>query len=192
MLKFIVACAFFFLVNTLEAQHVVEGEVKNASNGQYLTGANVYIPELSKGASTDDAGYYIIDKIPYGKIKVQFSFLGYKTVIKTVQCNQDTMRLDVTLTPTAIHSQEVVISGGVYSTQHENAIKIETIKREDLLQSGSMSFTEALTEVPGVAMISKGLGVAKPVIRGLSETNIIMLNNGVRMENFQFSENHPY
>ncbi|MCF8302991.1 MAG: hypothetical protein K9I94_06930 [Bacteroidales bacterium] len=35
-------------------------------------------------------------------------------------------------------------------------------------------------------------GVIKPVIRGLSMTNILVLKNGVRLENFQFSENHPF
>ena len=54
------------------------------------------------------------------------------------------------------------------------------------------SFIEALTDVPGVAMISKGPGVGTPVIRGLSLSNILFLNNGVPMQNFQFSENHPF
>jgi iron complex outermembrane receptor protein len=49
-----------------------------------------------------------------------------------------------------------------------------------------------MTQVPGVDMISKGGGVATPVIRGLSTSNILFLNNGIRMENYQFSENHPY
>ncbi|MDZ7774205.1 MAG: TonB-dependent receptor plug domain-containing protein [Bacteroidales bacterium] len=41
-------------------------------------------------------------------------------------------------------------------------------------------------------MISKGAGLTKPVIRGLSNSNILVLNDGVKLENFQFSENHPY
>jgi len=41
-------------------------------------------------------------------------------------------------------------------------------------------------------MISKGEGISTPVIRGLSTSNILVLTDGIRMENYQFSENHPY
>ena len=40
-------------------------------------------------------------------------------------------------------------------------------------------------------MIAKGQGVSKPVIRGLSMNDVLVMNNGVRIENHQFSENHP-
>ena len=40
-------------------------------------------------------------------------------------------------------------------------------------------------------MISKGSGVSKPVIRGLSMNDILVLNNGVRFENYQYSSHHP-
>ncbi len=50
---------------------------------------------------------------------------------------------------------------------------------------------ESLTKVPGVDMIAKGQGVSKPVIRGLSMNEVLVMNNGVRIENYQFSENHP-
>ena len=53
------------------------------------------------------------------------------------------------------------------------------------------NFPEVLTQVPGVDMISKGSGVSKPVIRGLSMNDILVLNNGVRFENYQYSSHHP-
>jgi len=55
----------------------------------------------------------------------------------------------------------------------------------------SPNFTEILTKVPGVDMISKGNGVSKPVIRGLGMDNVVVLNNGVRFENYQYSDHHP-
>ena len=91
-----------------------------------------------------------------------------------------------------LQCEEVVVSGGTYSTQHENAMKIELIKSRDIASVGTPTLVEAIANVPGIDMIAKGAGVAKPVIRGLSMTNILMLNNGVKMENFQFSENHPF
>ena len=61
-----------------------------------------------------------------------------------------------------------------------------------LAYSPSDNIIEKLSNLPGIDAISKGHGIASPVIRGLSTTNIVMLNNGIRIENYQFSENHPY
>ena len=48
-----------------------------------------------------------------------------------------------------------------------------------------------MARIPGVDMISKGSGVSKPVIRGLSMNDILVLSNGVRYENYQYSSHHP-
>ncbi len=83
------------------------------------------------------------------------------------------------------------LSGGYNSTQHENAVKIDVLKLDPHTIKNTPNFTEVLTQVPGVEMISKGSGVSKPVIRGLSMNDILVLNNGVRFENYQYSSHHP-
>lgn len=55
----------------------------------------------------------------------------------------------------------------------------------------SPNFMEMLTVIPGADMISKGNGVTKPVIRGLSMNDVLVLSNGVRFENYQYSSHHP-
>jgi len=77
------------------------------------------------------------------------------------------------------------------SSQHENAVKIDLLRSKDIALSGTPNFMESLTKIPGVDMISKGPGVSKPVIRGLSMNDVLVMNNGVRIENYQFSEDHP-
>lgn len=90
-----------------------------------------------------------------------------------------------------VEVDEIVVSGGYNSTQHENAAKIDVLKIDPKKIRISPNFTEVLTRVPGVDMISKGSGVSKPVIRGLSMNDILVLNNGIRFENYQYSDHHP-
>lgn len=174
------------------SQNIIIGRVTDAETGRPLRGAEVFLLEQHKGAITDERGEYKLENLPNGKLKIQYSYLGYKTIIKTIFLYKEGLHIDISLQQTVIHTQEVVVSGGTYSSQHENAIKIESIKAKQLIILGTPTFMEALTYIPGVDMISKGPGVSKPVIRGLSMTNILLLNNGVKMENFQFSENHPF
>jgi iron complex outermembrane recepter protein len=179
-----------FLFLKVNAQNQVSGKVTDADN-QPLYGTTIFLPELNKGTTSNQNGEYVLRDIPDGKIKIQFSFVGFNTELKTINISKGENIMDVALTIAVIETQQVVITGGYVSSQHENAVKIDVIGSKDIAISGTPNFMESLTKVPGVDMISKGQGVSKPVIRGLSMNDILVMNNGVRMENYQYSENHP-
>ncbi len=190
MKKIVFIFFLLFLFIKVNAQNQIKGKVTDINN-EPLIGASVSLLELNKGTITNQAGEYLISNIPNGKIKIQFSFVGYNTEIKTIDISQIENEVDALLTIAIIQSQEVVITGGYVSSQHENAVKIDVLKSKDIAFSGTSNFMESLTKVPGVDMIAKGQGVSKPVIRGLSMNDVLVMNNGVRIENYQFSENHP-
>lgn len=190
MKKIVLIFFVLFLFIKVNAQNQINGKVTDINN-EPLIGATVFLPELNKGTITNQAGEYLINNVPKGKIKIQFSFVGYNTEIKTIVISQTENKADAHLTVAIIQSQEVVITGGYVSSQHENAVKIDVLKSKDIALSGTPNLMESLTKVPGVDMIAKGQGVSKPVIRGLSMNDVLVMNNGVRLENYQFSENHP-
>jgi iron complex outermembrane receptor protein len=190
MKKIVSVFLVLFLLFKVNAQNQITGVVNDTST-QPLAGATIFLPELNKGTTANQAGEFLITNLPTGKIKIQFSFIGYNTLIKTIDVLPGDNIVNIQLTTSVIQSQEVVISGGYVSSQHENAVKIDILRSKDISLSGTPNFMESLTLVPGVDMISKGQGVSKPVIRGLSMNDILVLNNGVRIENYQFSENHP-
>jgi len=181
--------SYFF---SFSQNYSVEGTIVDENNNS-LIGANIYIPNLERGAVSDNQGYFKINKIPIGKYKIEISFLGYESYIRIIDISSTKeTKLKIQLKPNVLQSQEVVISGGVYSTQHENAIKIESLNSNKIQNLGNPNIYQAISKIPGVDFISKGEGISTPVIRGLSTSNILVLNDGIRMENYQFSENHPY
>ena len=190
MKKIVLIFFVLFLFIKVNAQNQIKGKVTDINN-EPLIGASVSLPELNKGTITNQAGEYLISNVPNGKIKIQFSFVGYNTEIKTIAISQTENEVNALLTIAIIQSQEVVITGGYVSSQHENAVKIDVLRSKDIALLGTPNFMESLTKVPGVDMIAKGQGVSKPVIRGLSMNDVLVMNNGVRIENYQFSENHP-
>jgi iron complex outermembrane receptor protein len=178
---------FCYITN---AQTLVKGRVTD-TNGNPLGGTSVFLPEQNKGTVCSENGEYRIESLPAAKVKIQYSYMGFNTVFKTVALQSGINELNVSLTASVIESQEIVVTGGFVSSQHENVVKIDVLKSKDISLSGTPNFMESLTKVPGVDMIAKGQGVSKPVIRGLSMNDILVMNNGVRIENYQFSENHP-
>ncbi len=178
------------LCQLTSAQNVIKGKVTDEKN-EALIGANIFVLELNKGTITNENGDYQLENLPDGKVKIKFSFVGYEHKIETLILNNSKLDLNITLKQTSLEADEIVVSGGYNSTQHENAVKIDVMKVNVIQNLTTPNFTEMLTKVPGVDMISKGSGVAKPVIRGLSMNDILILNNGVRYENYQYSDHHP-
>jgi len=107
------------------AQSNVSGTVKNIY-GNTLAGAAVFLSEQNKGTICNENGEYTIGNLPAGNIKIQFSFIGYITILKTLVLQKGTNECNVSLVESVIETQEVVVTGGSVSSQHENVVKIDS------------------------------------------------------------------
>ena len=190
MKKLFIICILILSYHIINAQNKITGKITDHNNLP-LPGATIFIPDLNKGIIANRDGKYELTNLPIGKVTIQYSFIGYINAIETVELKGEAVELNIKLKNTTIEAGEVIISGYYNSTQHDNAVKIDVLKLDLLTSKNSANFSEVLTRVPGVDMISKGSGVSKPVIRGLSMNDILVLNNGVRFENYQYSSHHP-
>ena len=190
MKKIFIICILILTYHITNAQNKITGKITDQDNLQ-LPGATIFIPDLNKGTIADSNGNYEFTNLPNSKVKIQCSFIGYLNVIESIELKGEPVELNIKLKSTTIEAGEVVITGFYNSTQHDNAVKIDVLKLDHLTTKNTANFSELLTKVPGVDMISKGSGVSKPVIRGLSMNDILVLNNGVRFENYQYSSHHP-
>jgi len=181
-----------FLLLKANAQNSISGRIIDAGNHEALPGVNIIIHELSVGTVSNNKGQYQINKIPNGQFYITFSFVGYEDQTKKVDFQGHPVTMNIKLKPMAIQGQEVVVTGNFTGTQHENTVKISTLETKDITRVTQPTFMASIENVPGVSMISKGPGVGTPVIRGLSLSNVLVLNKGIPMANFQFSEDHPY
>lgn len=190
MKKLILFLFVILLSFEVNAQNIIKGKITDINN-EPLIGATIYLPELNKGTISNNSGEYELSNIPNGIFKMRISFIGYYNEIKTVEINKQENIVNAQLNKAIIQSQEVVVTSGYYNSQHENAVKIDVLENQDFDLAATPNFMESLTQISGVNMISNGSGISKPVIRGLSMNNVLSLNNGVRIENYQFSDHHP-
>ena len=186
----IIICVWILLYQISNAQNKISGKITDQENLP-IGGASIFLPEMNKGSISNSNGIFELINLPNGKINIQFSFIGYSNHVETVELNGKSVELNIKLKQSPVEVEEIVVSGGYNSTQHNNAVKIEVLKLNPISIKTTPNFAEVLTQVSGVDMISKGSGVSKPVIRGLSMNDILILNNGVRFENYQYSSHHP-
>lgn len=71
------------------------------------------------------------------------------------------------------------------------AANIGVIGQEEWRDKVRLTLGETLDTLPGVASISAGTQVGKPVIRGLSGQQIQVLSNGMGIDYQQYGERHP-
>ncbi|MCF8017181.1 MAG: TonB-dependent receptor, partial [Chromatiaceae bacterium] len=71
------------------------------------------------------------------------------------------------------------------------AANIAVLSGEDLRRRQRFTLGETLEALPGVASITAGNMVGKPVIRGLSGNQIQVLSNGIGVDYQQYGERHP-
>ncbi len=179
-----------FCMQYVFAQHAIKGKITDES-GLSLANVNILIADLNKGTLSKKDGSFELTNLPSGKHKIQFSHVGYSNHLETIDLKNEDKEINIVLKSTVFEIQEIVVSGGYRSTQHENSIKIESIVLDPKKVKQSPSLMEMVAQLPGVDMISKGSGISKPVIRGLSMNNVLVLYNGVRYENYQYSDHHP-
>lgn len=184
---------FLFIAMSMNygfAQNIISGTVSNAETGTPLQQVSIYFPELEKGTTTNSSGAFEISGIPNGSFEMVISSMGFKTFEKRIQITSSTNAMNIELAPTAIEMEEVIVSTPFHKLQSENVMKVERASMKALKTNGATTLSDGITQIPGVESISTGIGIGKPVIRGLSSNRVLVYAQGVRLENQQFGDEH--
>lgn len=182
---------FILLPGLTTAQVIFSGLITDKSNRQPLAGVTVYFATLQKGGATDTLGRFRITDLPAGSHKVQVQYLGYKAQGRTVRLLDGETTADFVLEPEAGLLQEVVVTGlTTGSTVKDSPVPILTYNKIQWLQTSSTNLVDAVGKLPGMSQITTGVGLSKPVIRGLGFNRVITVHDGVRQEDNQWGEEH--
>ena len=86
---------------------------------------------------------------------------------------------------------ELVVTGVTGDTKlKQSTAPISIVSGKELRQTTSTNIIDAIAHQPGVAQITTGSGISKPIIRGLGYNRIIVMNEGVRQEGQQWGDEH--
>ena len=160
---------------SISAQNTAEliGTVTDKVTHQPLIGADVYIKELNKGASTDARGQYRLAHLPEGNYTVWFSFLGYQTFGKKISVKGQ-MRSDVSLKEQAEEISGVTVSGkSIAHQKKEQSMPVTVIDMSNLRGTVS-SVQDILLKTVGITLRSSGgVGSSSRIsVRGLEGKRI--------------------
>jgi hemoglobin/transferrin/lactoferrin receptor protein len=175
--------AFFFAcVAQSSIAQSVQGTVTDQQSGKPIPDVSVSITNSSYGTVTDREGKFALRIFTETAI-VRFSAVGYTPFEKIVSHGDET--LDVTLEPSVILlNNQITITAQRYERNLSDVAQAaSTISTEELEQTAPRSTPEALMGSTGVWVQKTNHGGGSPIIRGLVGNQILLMMDGIRMNN---------
>lgn len=162
-----------------QSEVAVMGYIRDASNGEDLIGATVYVEQLKTGTASNAYGFYTLNLVP-GFYTITVSFLGYQSQQFTLSVDTK-MNYNIKLEPSSEEIDEIVVST---EAVNQNIIGTEmgtvklnpkTIKAIPVL-FGEQDILKTIQLMPGVA--SAGEGSTGFFVRGgQADHNLVLLDD---------------
>ncbi|MDQ3516213.1 MAG: TonB-dependent receptor [Gemmatimonadota bacterium] len=151
----------------------------------------VAVVELTRSTVTAADGSYRIAAVPPGTYSVNFIRLGFAPVMKRVTISGQEVGLNVAMVASRVELPPVQSTASTYATTAFMAPQPTTeLEGTALRTSQGASVGATLEGLAGVRSLSMTTGIGKPVIRGLTSTRVVVLDNGHRLETQQWGSDH--
>ncbi len=162
----------------------VSGVVTDATTGEELIGANVYIPDLAIGAATDANGEYKIS-VEQGTYQITCSYIGYDRIDQEIEVTAD-MILVFSMEEYQFTLSVTVMSDRV--RERETPVAFSNFEKEDMAFSlGSQDIPLIMNTAPSVYATGQGGGAgdARVNVRGFNQRNVNVMINGIPINDME-------
>ncbi|MFT4033067.1 MAG: TonB-dependent receptor [Siphonobacter sp.] len=183
-------CLFISLIANAQTGRIVGTVTSEAGSVSF---ANVVIPKLNIGTTSDEFGQFTLINIPLGRYQIQVTSIGhepFKTDVTVSGTSDNT--LTIRLKSTSVALNEVIVTGVSKATAiKENPVPVALISARQIERASESNLIDALVKnVPGLTAVKTGPNISKPFIRGLGYNRVLTLYDGVRQEGQQWGDEH--
>ncbi len=167
----------------------VSGLITDGETGDPVPFAYVHLEEINRFSNTDRDGYFRIQNVPAGTYSLVIHRIGYagKSVTFTVTDNTDS-EIEIQLRPTMLTGQSIEVVANAENPRGAN-LEHASIKLtgSSLRRNLGSTLSETLSSQPGFDQRTMGAAPARPVIRGLGDERVLILQDGERTGDFSAS-----
>lgn len=187
----------FIIIVLLYQYAYAEGIISNItgkitdSDNKPLSLVKVSIEEMGKYTTSDNDGVFRFTNISAGSYHLNISKTGFvnKTIVITLSKEEET--INVSLEKSLIETATIEVTSSFEAQEVSNSTySITTINERNLNKSKDQILGSTISNLPGVNSITTGIGIGKPVIRGLSSMSVLIVHDGVKHESQQWGDEH--
>jgi iron complex outermembrane recepter protein len=168
----------------------INGKITDLDN-KPISGVYVSINEPGVSGYSDKDGMYKFDGVPYGHYHITFSKTGFVSKTLTIEVNKDESSFDIFLEKSLIETATIDVTSSFEAQDiSQSTFSLSTLNLKSLIQERSHNLGSTIANIPGVNTITTGIGIGKPVIRGLSSNSVLIVHDGVKQETQQWGDEH--
>lgn len=162
-------------------KYTLSGTVTEASSGEELIGASIFIEGKTVGVITNEYGFYSLT-LPKGTYRFQCKYVGFATQTREINLDKSQV-INWELGENAGVLKEAVVSGKKAAAKVENKkisvvkMDIKTIKEIPAV-FGEVDVLKTITFLPGIQSLGEGNGGIS-VRGGGQDQNLILLDEAV-------------
>jgi hypothetical protein len=179
----IIYLIFIFSVNAFtQSKFSINGTITDNENGESLLSATISVKELAgTGTVSNEYGFYSIT-LPEGNYTLVVNFIGYETIEKAINLNQN-QQIDFVLNPESITTSQIEVIAERKNDNITNTeigvekLDVREIKKIPIL-FGEQDIIKTLQLLPGVKSTGEGSG-GLFVRGGDNSQNLILLDEAI-------------
>ena len=168
--------------------YTLSGKVTDIHDGELLVGVTLTIANSEQSVQTGLDGLFSFSKLCNDTYNIQVSHpycltRGYK--VKVFGNTNKSFKLEH-------HVEElnrITIEGKAFKNKSKTVLE-SSLNEKELERFSTGSLGNALNSLSGVSSLNTGNSVVKPIINGLHSSRVVIINNGVRMEDQRWGVEH--
>jgi outer membrane receptor protein involved in Fe transport len=159
------------------------------SAGAPIAGVAVSLVELGRSTTTGSDGAFIFANVARARLTLSLRRVGFAPLSRTIKGPVGAADLRLTMTATALHLQAVTVTATrAPISPLESPLATDALSGERLRREQEVSLAQALDGFAGIRNLSTGQQVGKPIIRGLTGPRVLVLDDGLRLEDYSWSD----
>jgi len=176
--------------SSTSANPILRGRIVDA-NGAPVAGAVLEIKGTKLRTTSDEDGAYQVE-LPPGSYTLGVKRIGYSAEERRIRVpgpETEGEGLNLTLAPAPVPMRPVEIAG-TWSLLHARgfALPVADLSGDRLRNGATVSLARAIEGLAGVHDLHTGEQIGKPVIRGMTGPRVLVLDDGLRLEDYSWSE----
>ncbi|PHI19314.1 hypothetical protein CEQ90_13220 [Lewinellaceae bacterium SD302] len=189
--SFLIILLYWTAFSSLAAQTADYNLTFEDEDGYPLTGVMATDAEGDFLGQSDAAGNLSLSDIET-ETELNFQYLGYETIIgndNELGLVVDQVNL-IRLTPIAATLTTVAVIGRRNEQARELPYLVETVSEKEIKLLQSSNSADALADLSGVYVQKSQFGGGSPIVRGFEANRVLLVVDGVRMNNAIYRNGH--
>lgn len=179
---FLCCCLLFSVMLMAQEKYSISGTIKDASNGETLYGATIFLKNTTIGATTNGYGFYSITA-QKGTYTLVISYMGYNDMVQEIILEDD-QKLNFEISESSTELDEVVVIAeeteriSIKNPQMSvSKLNVSTIKQMPVVM-GEVDIIKSIQMLPGVT--NNGEGSSGFNVRGGAvDQNLVLLDEAI-------------